>query len=102
MVHSQIPAVNSSLVYGRRGGRCSTQPRTENERRIWFGNLSDVHFLFLWQCWIPKYPAGKGIYQHVPKGANETLRDGKLAPFRNHLAPFGRSRYVYMLNCIYI
>ena len=26
------------------------------------------------------------------KGANETLRDGELTPFRNHLAPFGRSR----------
>ena len=32
------------------------------------------------------------INQHLPRGANETLRDGKLAPFRNHLAPFGRSR----------
>ena len=33
--------------------------------------------------------------QHLPRGANETLRDGKLAPFRNHLAPFGRSRSSY-------
>ena len=35
-------------------------------------------------------------YQHLPRGANETLRDGNLAPFRNHLAPFGRSRYEFV------
>ena len=31
---------------------------------------------------------------HFARGANETLRNGKLAPFSNHLAPFGRSRCV--------
>ena len=36
------------------------------------------------------------IYQHLPRGANETLRDGKLAPFRKHWALFGRSRYIYI------
>ena len=35
-------------------------------------------------------------YQHLARGANETLRDGNLAPFRNHLAPFGRSRYEFV------
>ena len=32
-------------------------------------------------------------YQHLPKGAKYTLRDGELRPFSKHLAPFGRSRY---------
>ena len=35
------------------------------------------------------------IYQHLPRGANKTLRDVELTPFSNHLAPFGRSRYTY-------
>jgi len=35
-------------------------------------------------------------FQHLPRGANETLRDGKLAPFRKHLAPFGRSRLYHV------
>lgn len=29
------------------------------------------------------------VYQHLPRGANWTLRDGELTHFRNHLAPFG-------------
>ena len=27
-------------------------------------------------------------YQQLPRGANYTLRDGELTPFRNHLPPF--------------
>ena len=46
-----------------------------------------------------------GVYQHLPRGANQTLRGGELTPFSNHLAPFGRSRYnvytVYNMICIY-
>ena len=45
--------------------------------------------------WMDDLPTGHiqgEMYQHLARGANETLRDGKLAPFRNHLAPFGRSR----------
>ena len=30
---------------------------------------------------------GRFTYQHLPRGANKTLRDGSLVPFRNHLAP---------------
>ena len=36
------------------------------------------------------------LYQHLPRGANWILRDGDLTPFRNHFAPFGRSRYVHL------
>ena len=38
----------------------------------------------------------KYSYQHLPRGANETLRDGELTPFRNHLPPFKRSRYPHL------
>ena len=27
------------------------------------------------------------VYQHLPRGANKTLRDVELTPFSNHLAP---------------
>ena len=33
------------------------------------------------------------IYQHLPRGANSTLRDGKLTPISNHLTPTRRFRY---------
>ena len=32
------------------------------------------------------------VYQHLRRGANKTLTDGEMTPFRNDLAPFGRSR----------
>ena len=32
------------------------------------------------------------------KGCQLILRDGELTPFRNHLAPFGRSRYCNLLE----
>ena len=42
-------------------------------------------------------------YQHLPKGARlNPMVDGKLKPFRNHLAPFGRSRYLCIYTYIYI
>ena len=57
--------MNSSPVYGRRGGRCGAQPRTENERRIWFGNLRDVLFFVSLAVLDSEYPAGKGIYVYM-------------------------------------
>ena len=55
-----------------------------------------AHWWPTWSHSLPeKLPYIYIFYQHLPRGANKTLRDGKLVPFRNHLAPFGRSRYVY-------
>ena len=36
------------------------------------------------------------IYQHLPKGAVWTPRDGVWAPLIIHSAPLGRSRYIHM------
>ena len=45
-------------------------------------------------------------YQHLPKGARlNPMVDGKLTPFRNHLAPFWKvqvSMYVYIYIYIFI
>ena len=35
-------------------------------------------------------------YQHPPRGATWTPRDGELTPFRNGLTPFGKSRFAYI------
>ena len=39
-----------------------------------------------------------GIFQHLQRGANETLSDVELTPFRNHLAPLSRCWLFYLFQ----
>ena len=50
-------------------------------------------FIRLSKIFTPK--KNKSKYQHLQRGANWTLRDGELTPFRNHLTPLWRCWYPY-------
>ena len=39
----------------------------------------------------------RNIYQGLQRGANQTLRDGELKPFRNDLAPLGSGFTLYIV-----
>ena len=38
------------------------------------------------------------LFQQLTRGVYQTVRDGELTPFRNHLTPFGGSRYMLMFG----
>ena len=83
MIISSIPYPVSK---GWRSGcmcGCTLSPIISSED-VWNGKQEVKEEIWIWNA-----------YQHLPRGANWTPRDGELTPLRNHLAPFGRSRYLY-------
>ena len=72
---------------------------------IVYGFLMQVNIPVPWILWVSRCMVIciyiYDIYQHLPRGANSTLRDAELTRCSNHFATLWKGLYLYMCNLLY-